>query len=239
MDEITIIPAAPAPADPAPAPADKAPAPADKAPEGIPDPAKVAYEPTGNAALDVALDFLGSHGFAAEDAVMKAADTGDFAPLEKAIKDRAIPGGERYLELLKGEYAKLEAFEKAAAAERLAVVHKAAGGESQWEALRKWTAENATEAQRHQATEGLRMGGVVAEAVVEFLRARYERSGAANRAPRGTTAAPAAVQAPSNGALSPRDYVAAVESARKAHRGGGFEQSQEYQNLQARRRAYR
>ena len=101
-------------------------------------------------------------------------------------------------------------------------------------------AETGGEAERAAATEGLRQGGLVAKAVAEYLKVRYERSGAAHKAPAPVTSGAPATGTPSGGALSPREYVQAVEAARKTYRGkSSFEDSQEYRSLQDRRRAYR
>ena len=199
------------------------------------------YESTGDASLDLVMSFLGANGYDPEHPAIKAMDNGDFAPLEKDLADRNIPGAAANLRAAKEAYARVVAAENSKVADRTQAVYDAAGGKEQWESIRLWASQNATDAEKTEAAAGLRMGGLVAKAVTEYLRTRYEKSGSRpTKAPATTVNPGTQTQAPSDSALSPRDYANQVAEARKNFRGRtAFEDSTEYKTLQARRRAFR
>lgn len=242
---------APAPAAPATAPAAPAPAPAPgttpadlgtpapaPAPVDTPAPAPVKYEATGDTALDVALEFFAAQGFNPEHPAMVAADGGDFGPLKAALKEKGTPGAASQIKLAEEGYARLVAKERATVEANIKAVYDAAGGEAEWNLIRSWAATAATEAERTAATAGLKQGGLVATAVVEYLKTRFERSGARTKTPAPTTAT-ASPGAVTSSALSPREYAAAAQTARMSFRGpGAWEDSAVYRDLQSRRRAY-
>ena len=201
----------------------------------------IEYESTGDASLDLVMNFLGAAGYGPEHPAIVAMDNGDFGPLEKELADRKIPGAAANLRAAKEAYARVVATENAKVADRAKVVYEAAGGKEQWDSIRLWASQNATDAEKTEAAAGLRQGGLVAKAVTEYLRVRYEKSGArSTKSPQPTTIPGQQTQAPADSALSPREYASQVAEARKNFRGRtAFEDSTEYKTLQARRRAFR
>lgn len=230
-------------------------APTNPAPAGdaldIPDPAAVAeaaakpgevytYNPSGDAGLDVALDFVGSLGFGPEHAAIKAAEGGDFGLLTDALKalgDKA-KGFEKILAAGKAGFERIDVAGKEKASKTAAAIHELVGGQEQWSRIQAWAGENATPDERASVNAALKAGGMVAKAVARELASLYMRSPKAEKA-----AAPArAPSAPTSGAvstaLSPEAYK--VEVAKLSQKmGQRMDGSAEYKDLVARRRAWR
>lgn len=232
-------PAAPlAIGDPAPAPAPAAEAPAAPAAEAP----VVTYEPTGDPALDVALGFLGRMGIAPDHPGVKAAEAGDFAILKAelaALGDKA-KGWEQFIALGEAAYAKVrDAHAARAAADREAVL-SAVGGEENWKAVQDWATKNAEPAERDAVNAALAAGGIAAKAMATYLNGLYQKASGTTVTPAqvvpGTAASTAGV--PTNGALSPKEYAAAVHQLYVDKRGS-IDDTPEYAALQARRAAYR
>lgn len=231
--ETTTTVAAPAPA-PAVAPvALTIEAPAVEAP---PAESAVAYEATGDAALDLALEFVGNLGFGPEHAAIKAAEGGDFTALKAALKalgDKA-KGFEKYVALAEGSVTT----RKTAATERLAketaMVHDVVGGEQRWGEIAAWARENAEPAEREQVNAALKAGGIAAKAMASYLSGLYGKAS-------GTTVQPAAAVKPSaspaaavSGPVTSKEFAAQTATLRKTL-GPSFEASPQYQQLAQRR----
>lgn len=226
--------------DPAPLNLDE-PAPAPATPAVVPDAEPVVYDTTGDAALDVALDFIGSRGIAPDDPVMKAAEGGDFAPLRAklaAMGDKA-KGFEKFVALGEKSYAAVDASRKEAAEGLRKTVEAAAGGAESWQAVQAWASANATPEQKTQINAAIQAGGLAAASVVEKLTAMYQRS------PEFTKTAPSArkpnAASPSSAdpsTLSPKDYTKAVRELRSKVRGP-IDNHPEYRALQERAARHR
>lgn len=198
-----------------------------------------AYQPTGNAGLDLGLQFIGNLGFGADHPAVKALAKGDFAPIEKALSgmgDRAA-GYQPYLQVAK-DYAKQElAKAEASSKETETAVVQAVGGTAQWNAIQKWASENADPQEKVQINAAFKAGPLVAAAMARQLAQVYAASGQA------TTATPtglkngAAGGTATTGALSPEQYRAEVAQLRAKH-GWNLDQTPEYKQLQQRRKAY-
>lgn len=223
-------------AAPAPAPAEApAPAPAD----GKPVP--VLYDKTGNASLDVALGFLGSHGYGPEHPAMQAAAEGNFGILKAELAAKGVAGASEYLALGEESYKATKAANEAKVTADRGAIEAAVGGQAQWVAIQSWASKNAEPSERASVNAGLAAGGVAAKAMAQWLASKYA-------AATGTTVEPVngiipagtvSPGASDNGALAPRAYVAAVTALRSKIGGGDMESSKEYQALQSRRRAWR
>lgn len=234
----TAAPAAPAPVPAAPAAPGltiepPAPPPAPPAPGETP----VTYAPTGDAGLDVALDFIGNLGLGPEHPAVKAAGDGDFSQLKVVLAglgDKA-KGFERYVNLaeksVKEQRTKAEA---KIAADTKAVV-EVAGGEAEWAKLREWVRANADPDELVAVNAALKAGGMAAKAMVRELKGLYAKSDKATQDPANPLANATGAGSVASDALSPKDYQAAIaDLARK-----GQMNSPEYDKLKARRAAYR
>lgn len=239
-------PAAPAqpPAAPAAAPAAgdppvtlDTPAPA-AAPTTPPQDAVVVYEKTGDSGLDVALKFVGERGFGPDHPAMKAAMTGDFSELEKALGalgDKA-KGFEDYVGLAKDSFGRRQAATKAKADAVAKDVYDAAGGKEQWAAIQAWATQHADPDEKASLNAALKAGGLAAKATVRYLADLYKVHG--KKAPAAVVKPDAASSAGGEPPLSAREYGAKVAELR-AKLGTKMEASPEYAQLKARRQAAR
>lgn len=241
-----VEPAPNPPADPAPEPTP--PAPAEPAPEVIgaepetPAAAEnvVAYQETGDAGLDLALDFIGNLGLGPDHDAVKAATDGNFDKLEatlEALGDKA-KGYERYLALAKDAYTRQDTATKATQAEVTKVVQDVAGGADEWNTVKKWAGENADPSEKEAINEMLSAGPVQARAAAQLLLDAYRNASGTTVQPAEAVTNNAGNGNTGNGALSPAEYATAVRALR-AQLGTAMEGSQDYANLRARRAAFR
>lgn len=182
-----VAPAAPV-AAPVAAPA-AAPAPAPVAqPVESTDPKTgiVTYEPTGDAGLDLSLEFFGKLGLSFESPEMQEAGKGNFSYLEAklaALGDKAA-GSEKYLAIAKDAYSRLQANDKAQYEARRDVVYDAVGGEETWKSIQDFVKANADPGELDEIRDTLAKGGVAARAMAELLHKQFLSA-------KGTTVTPA------------------------------------------------
>lgn len=234
-------PAAAAPAAPAQAPAQVAAvetpaAPAAQQPHA---PAAATWAKTGDAGLDMALDYIGQRGFGQEHPAVAAAMKGDFGLLRASLAglgDKAV-GYEAYVQLAESAYKstvkQLEETEQKSVQAVLSVV----GTPESWAEIHAWAKANADEDERAEINAMLAGGPRQAKAAAVYLRNLYEQAN-------GTVVQPASAlketastgNAPSAGGpiTDAKEYARLVnELARKMK--GRMEGSPEYQQLQQRR----
>lgn len=199
----------------------------------------VEYEPTGNAALDVTLSFLGNLGLKADDPVMVAAGNGDYSALENKLKgmgDKA-KGWERYVAAGKEAYNKVAADRQEAANKNREVIEKAAGGADVWKEVQAWASAKADPDEKTSINAALTAGGVAAKAMAAYLANLYKGSPEYTK-----TGKDARGNAPANtnGAqkLTLQEYTKELQVLR-VKLGFNMEKSQEYRDLNARRAASR
>lgn len=202
----------------------------------------VLYEPSGDIALDMALEFVGKLGFGPNDPVMKAASDGNFSLLEAKLAgmgDKA-KGYEKFIALGKSAHANTEAKAKAEATKNAEGIYSVVGGADNWKAIKEWAGKNAEPEEQVTVNAALNAGGMQAKAMALYLSTLYERAG--NVTVKGRSAvdpnASGGNGAGNAGALSPRAYTAEVDTLRKKL-GGRMDGSREYAALQARRSAWR
>jgi len=205
------------------------------------EPEVVAYEPTGDVGLDMALEFVGRHGFHPDHPALQAAVKGDFSILSAKLAEKGAVGYERFVALAEKAYGENKTKAEAKASAELANVHKVVGGAEQWTAISEWAKKEATPEEAKEFSAMLAAGGFQAKAAAKYLAEQYARAtgqaetqgaGPAVSSVQGTSAAP--------GTLDAKAYGRAVQEARSAFRGrGAFEESPEYRSLQARRTAHR
>lgn len=205
---------------------------------------EITYNPTGDAGLDMALTFVGKHGFGPDHPSMIAAINGDFSLLRAELAAKNLPGSDAYLALAEKAYASFDAKHKAQREQDKAAVIKVVGGEEQWTAVQEWAKANAEPQEQAALNEMLSKGGYQAVVAAGFLASQYER--ATGGVPETQGAGPSAAAnrgAPANdsGALDPKAYGAAMYEARAAHnpRNGNFEDSAAYKQLRERRARFK
>ena len=229
--------APPAPANPtsfAPPPAPKAPAPDEE----------VVYEyvPTGDPGLDLALTYVGGLGFGPDNPAIKAAESGDFGPLESALKalGAKAQGYDKYLAAAKASYEAAAARNKAREEAAEKAIYEAAGGKEAWSAIHAWVSQEASPEQKQQIETAFRAGELPAAAMARQLADLYRQSGKSKLPPKAVASptAGAAPSAASGGALSPAEYKAEIRKL-EAKYGYRLQETKEYADIVARRRAYR
>jgi hypothetical protein len=202
----------------------------------------VTYEPTGDAGLDVALDFVAGKGFAADHPAMQAASEGDFGPIREALKalgDKA-KGYEKYVALAEKSFNDTKAGHDTRRAKDIASIEGAVGGKEAWQEVKTWAAA-ATEdspAQRAEVNAALRQGGMIAVAMAKHLTHLYNKSGAQTKEPAAVVQPGATGRPEASGPLTAKAY-AQESQALRAKLGYRFDGSQEQIALDARRLAAR
>lgn len=241
-DLSNVIPAAEAVAPVAPAPAPAAPPATPAAPAAEPAAPAAAFEPTGDAGLDLAASWAQEIGFSLDDPILtQALETGDFSLLKAKLAsmgDKAR-GWEQYIALAEQGIGNLTKASEARDAEVTGIVHETVGGEENWNQIKTWASQNAEPAEKEAINAMFNAGGVQAKAAAMLLQNLYSSAGGTVVAPKEATASAPAGQAPSNSALSPDAYRTALSdlvSRVGAHRINGHP---EYAALQQRRLAFR
>jgi len=220
-------------------------APAAPTPEATDAPATfgeaVAYEPTGDASLDMALAFIGKHGLGPDHPAIVAAGNGDFGPVTALLAEKDVQGYAAYVALAEQGYQRMAAEQAAKAQAVQAIVTQAAGDADTWAVVQQWASANAEPHEREAVNAALEQGGIQAEAMAHFLVHQYRSATGTTYTPTASAVKPDAVRGaanPSGDALSPKDYGQAVSELRRA-KGADFERTREYQELQARRARWR
>ena len=234
---------------PAPAPAPAEPVKLDLEAEEADAKGKVAYNPTGDRGLDMALEFVGKHGFGPDHpSMVPAIESGNFDLLKVELIAKGVSPQEAevYLTLATKAYEKFSADTKTKQAADKAAVEKIAGGPEQWTAVTEWVKSNADEGEANALRGLLAKGGKEAEIAASFMVNAYARQNGDPSVPETDGAGPrvAATNGASsvtNNALSPQEYGLAVAQARGQHnsRTGAFEDSKVYKDLKDRRMRYR
>jgi hypothetical protein len=203
-----------------------------------PQDARIVYEKTGDAGLDVALAYVGERGFGPDHPAIQAAMKGEFGELEKALGalgDKA-KGHKEFVALAKESYGRRQAAEKAQSEAVAKSVYDTVGGKEQWAAIQAWASQHADDAEKAQLNAAFKAGGVAATAAAKYLADLFAKHG--KTAPKAAVKPDASGAPAANTALSPRDYAKAVRELH-AKLGSRMDTSPEYAQLQSRRAAYR
>lgn len=201
---------------------------------------EVAYEPTGDVGLDMALDFVGKQGIALDHPAMIAAQNGDFSILKATLASKGAVGWEQFVALGEMAFGRVKEQTSAKEAQMVKAVHDAAGGEEQWGAVKQWASSNATPEEKAEINALLNQGGLAAKGAVKYLVEAYNKANNVVVEPRDAAAnagRAGGVPSGATGPLSPAEYSKAV-GALNHKLGGRLEGSKEYEALQRRRMAY-
>lgn len=199
------------------------------------------FEQTGDPGLDLALEFISGIGVGPDNPLVQHAQkTGDFAPLEAylAAQGDKAKGFERYIGLAKGAYAKHAEAQKAYD-EAISKSFDAGIPEEHREAVAKWLPTTATPEELESIEELKKHSPLAARAISTYLYQEYSKATNPEARPAPALKDDAGARPAAVGALSPQEYareVAALAARVGSHR---VEQSPEYAQLQARRRAFR
>lgn len=204
-----------------------------------PQDAIVEYNPTGDAGLDLALEFIGKLGIGPDREDMKAATQGDFSKLRETLKglgDKA-KGYERYVALAEGVHQRRNADRTASETKTLAAIHESVGGKANWDAIHAWVAQEASEEQKQEITAAFRAGALPAQAMASQLAALYQQSGQSRLPAKSAVKDTAGGVPASSGALSPEEFKSEVRKL-YAKYGYGAQNRPEWADIVARRQAH-
>ena len=195
----------------------------------------ITFAPTGDAALDVSLTFLGNLGFAGDDPAMVAAASGDFALLEAklAVLGDKAAGWQQMVNLAKDAHARSAKAVADQVAASSAAVLAVAGSKENWSNIVSWAAKNADPAEKTAINQMIDAGPVQARAAATLLLNAYNAANGNVVKPRNPARDPSGAAPSGTGKLSPSEYSAAVQELHN-RLGYGMEQSPEYADLRRR-----
>lgn len=212
--------------------------PEDRAPLGttVAEDGTVAYEATGYAGLDMALDFIGKLGIGMDHPAMLATKTGDFSLMEAhlaSLGDKAT-GYDKFIALAKDAFTQ-HSEKTTAKATAINGAIKGVLGDSQATVL-EWASKNASDAERAEINTMLAAGPVQARAAANLLLGAYQKAGGTVIEPASATNGnPGNGSAPSqsNGPLTNKAFATEVGKLHRQY-GAAYIKSPEYRALAAR-----
>ena len=197
------------------------------------------YDPTGDAGLDYALNFVGKLGYGDAHPAILAAQKGDFSLIRAELATKGVAGSDAVLALAEQAYTRFAADDAKKSEELAGFAAQAAGSAENWAVVRAWAAQEATTQEKAQVNAALSQGGLVAQGVISQLVALYQQK---HTLPKdaATVAKPgeAGTAAPSNEPMTAKAYAQAVEALRQKL-GNRTDDSPEYAALQSQRLAAR
>lgn len=177
------------------------------------------YNPTGDAGLDIALEFIGGLGFSADHAAVKAATTGDFKAITLAMEklgDKA-KGFERYLKLAEAAFAANTKAREAKVKATEEAVYVAVGGKDEWDKIAAFTKTHADANEKAQIEAALAAGGMQAQSIALLLKQAYNKANP--RTPSVVREGASGAAAKPGGAMTPQDYADKVRAIRAKTKG--------------------
>lgn len=197
------------------------------------------YDPTGDAGLDYALNFVGKLGYGDSHPAIIAATKGDFSLIKAELATKGVAGVDAVMALAEQAYTRFAADDAKKSEELTGFAAQAAGSAENWAVVRAWAAQEATPQEKAQVNAALAQGGLVAQGVISQLVALYQQK---HTLPKDAAAVakPGAVgtAATSNEPMTAKAYAQAVEALRQKL-GNRTEDSPEYAALQSQRLAAR
>ena len=214
-------------------------APAESVPPNPDTSQEFSYDPTGDAGLDYALNFVGKLGYGDAHPAIQAAQKGDFSLIRAELATKGVAGSDAVLALAEQAYTRFAAEDAKKSEELAGFAAQAAGSAENWAVVRAWAAQEATPQEKAQVNAALAQGGLVAQGVISQLVNLYQQKhtlpkDAADVAKPGE----AGTAAPSNEPMTAKAYAQAVEALRQKL-GNRTEGSPEYAALQSQRLAAR
>lgn len=198
-----------------------------------------AYDPTGDAGLDYALNFVGKLGYGDTHPAMQAATRGDFSLIKAELATKGVPGADAVVALAEQAYTRFAAEDAKKSQELSGFAAQAAGSAENWAVVRAWAATEATPQEKAQVNAAIAQGGLVAQGVISQLVSLYQQK---HTLPKDAApvAKPGEVggSAPTAGPMTAQAYAQAVEQLRQKY-GSNTDSTPEYAALQSQRLAAR
>lgn len=198
-----------------------------------------AYDPTGDAGLDYALNFVGKLGYGDTHPAIIAAQKGDFSLIRAELATKGVAGSDAVLALAEQAYTRFAAEDAKKSQELAGFAAQAAGSAENWAVVRAWAAAEATPQEKAQVNAAIAQGGLVAQGVISQLVNLYQQK---HTLPKdaASVAKPGEVggAAPTAGPMTAQAYAQAVEQLRQKY-GSNTDSTPEYAALQSQRLAAR
>lgn len=191
-----------------------------------------AFEKTGDARIDLAMDFFIGTGLTEDSYEIQAAAQGDFGALKAHLAKTGKAGWEQYLGLAEQGLADFQAKEGEAQKAREEAVYAAVGGEENFVAIAGWVAENAEPEEKEAIKGAFAQGGFVASAVASFLAQQY--AAASGTTLKGQDAVSESAPYKMQEAPKPGGYRAEVKALRERIGAHNMDASPEYAALRQR-----
>lgn len=204
--------------------------------------ADAVFQPSGDAGLDLAANWIAGLGIPKDDpAILAALEEGnfDFIKAKLATMGDKSRGWEQYIALAEKGVTNLRTAADAQVAATNALVYEAVGGEEAWGQIAEWASANAEPEEKAGINAMLSAGGIQARAAANYLQSLYAGANGTVVEPAEAAAPTAKAQPVTNSALSPREYSDAVRQLANKIGSGNLNGSPEYLALQQRRMAYR
>lgn len=202
----------------------------------------VVYTPTGDAAMDVALGFIGKLGILPTDPAMVEAGKGNFAFLEAklaAMGDKAT-GWQQMVALGKSSYEGAVTAAKANATAINTAVLSVVGKQETLDAVLAWAGKTASKDEKAYFNAQLSESPLAARvAATELMRLYQGSKGTVIDPPRVTNGEGGNNAAPVLARLTNKEYAKEVDALARRLGGGNLNNSPEYAALNARYRNQR
>lgn len=202
----------------------------------------VVFQPSGDAGLDLAANWIAGLGIPKDDpSIVAALEEGnfDFLKAKLATLGDKARGWEQYIALAEKGMTSLRTAADAQVAATNTLVYEAVGGEEAWGQIAEWATANAEPAEKEGINAMLSAGGIQARAAASYLQGLYNGANGTVVEPSTATTPTAKAQPVTNSALSAREYSDEVRKLANKIGGGNLNGSPEYAALQQRRLAYR
>ena len=195
------------------------------------------YDPTGNASLDYALDFVGQLGYGPAHPAILAAQDGNFHLIAAELAREGVRGADAVIALAKEAFEQEKGKVETQKQEIAKFAYEQAGGQQNWQQVQAWASANATPAEKQQINNLLASGGFAAQSAISFLVQQYSKSNTLEKSPARVAKSNAGASRgqDTGGALSAAEYGKAVQELVYANGGRDVSNTREYADLQTRR----
>ena len=200
----------------------------------------------GDPALNVVYRFVEGLGFKTDDTeIQSVLDSGDFTLLRAKLASMGnkARGWEEYIGIAERHFKNESEAKQKAEQERVAActnaIHDAVGGQEQWEAIQTWASGQATEEEKEAFNAMLNAGPLQAKTAARQLAENYMNAHGTVKDPASAVSDQASASQGKTFALSPREYIAAVQELARQVGAGRIDDHPEYAKLKQRRAAWR
>lgn len=199
------------------------------------------FNKTGDAGMDLALEFLSKQGFGPEDDAVKLAFEGDFSMIKAklASKGSKAQGWEQYVAISENHFEKKKSEKESRDKDTRDIMNGVFGNESNTHNVLDWASEEASEEETSALNKMIESGGLQAQAASMWLDAAYKSAnGTKVKGAEATKANTQANESLGKSYVTPDEFRVAVADLSSKY-GSGFNERKEYKDLLEKRKKYR